>query len=304
MKHTNSLTLRIISLLLVLITLALLCSCNTNNEPLGEPTDAVTNKATEKQTEPKKEYNDGKLRIFADGYYYCDIVRPEGATDNELAIYTKVRNLFKEITGVMPPIASDFLSGGESYDSEKFEILIGETKHNESKAHYASLNYSEFSAKLIGKKYVIGFHDMTTAEAALNKLRALLVNNFKNGELILDESWSYSHSENEVLESFPTYDGGVFDNVYGGAYGMHTVVIKNTNADEYKAYLDKIATEGFSYYTDNTIGNNLFATYQNEKYYMSAMYFDSIKEVRLTLEYTGNYSLPSLKEENVYTDRS
>ena len=303
MKHTNSLTLRIISLILVLITLALFCSCNTNNEPLGEPTDAITDKETEKATEGKKEYNDGKLRIFADGHYYCDIVRPEGATGNELALYTSIRNLFKEITGVMPPMASDFLGSGESYDSGKFEILIGETKHTESKKHYDSLDYSEFSAQLIDKKYVIGFHDMTTAEAALNKLRSLLVNNFKNGELILDETWSYSYSENEVLESFPKYDGGSFDNVYGGAYGMQTVVIKNTNADEYKAYLDKITTEGFSYYTDNTIGNNLFATYQNEKYYMSAMYFANINEVRLTLEYTGNYSLPSLKGENVYTSK-
>jgi hypothetical protein len=82
---------------------------------------------------------------------------------------------------------------------------------------------------------------------------------------------------------------------------MQTISIMNTNASEYNAYLNKIATEGFTPYTDNTIGENLFATYKNENYILTAMYFARLNETRVTLEKTGNYSLPALEEENVYT---
>lgn len=291
-------------LLFLLLTLAivLLCLAGCNSPSEDQPTDLPTDSATDKVTDKApQEFNDGKLRIFADGNYYCRIVRPEGATRRELDMYTAIRNIFKEVTGVMPPLATDFLSAGESYDPNEFAILIGKTKHEESAALYSGINYSDFSAKLINKKYALGFHDADTAANALTKLRALIKNSYKDGQIILDESWNYSHSEKEVLENVPRYDGGVFTDVYEGAYGMQTISIMNTNASEYNAYLTKIAAEGFTPYTDNTIGENLFATYKNENYILTAMYFARLNETRVTLEKTGNYSLPALEEENVYT---
>lgn len=294
----KKLLILLISLLLVLFVL---CSCNKENVPEGTsvPTDTQAFETTESGTQ--KEYNDGKLRIFADGKYYCNIVRPEGASDNELDIYVSIRNIFKEVTGVMPPLATDFKAHNEQYDAEKFEILIGQTNHEEASTHYQSLTYSNFSAKLVGQKYVLGFHDMDTAHSALDKFKELLKKNFKNGELILDESWNYSHSEKDLLEDIPMYSGGEFINVYEGAYGMQTVQIQNTNANEYNAYLTDVTSAGFKLYTDNTIGKNLFATYQTEKYILTTMFFDSLGETRITIEYTGNYSLPALKDENTYT---
>lgn len=291
-------------LLFLLLTLAilLLCLAGCNSPSEDQPTDLPTDSATDKVTDKApQEFNDGKLRIFADGNYYCRIVRPEGATRRELDMYTAIRNIFKEVTGVMPPLATDFLSAGESYDPNEFAILIGKTKHEESAALYSGINYSDFSAKLINKKYTLGFHDADTAANALTKLKALIKNSYKDGQIILDESWNYSHSEKEVLENIPRYDGGVFTDVYEGAYGMQTISIMNTNASEYNAYLGKLAAEGFTPYTDNTIGENLFATYKNENYILTAMYFARLNETRVTLEKTGNYSLPALEEENVYT---
>ena len=273
-------------------------SCNTPSE---DPSDTVNEsvEATESQSE-RVEYNDGKLRIFANGEYYCRIVRPESASQGELDMYVAIRKMFKEITGVNPPLATDFKGLNESYDPNEFAILIGETNHEESSELYSTLTYSEFRAELVNKKYCIGFHDMDTAQNALETLRALITSNYKNGEIILDESWNYSHSEKELLEDIPTYDGGTFDNVYEGAYDMQMVSIRNTNAIEYKDYLAKIANEGFTYYTDNTIGSNLFATYQNDKYILTAMYLDTMNETRIILENQGNYSLPALEEENVW----
>ena len=106
----KKLLILLISLLLVLFVL---CSCNKENvtEGTSSPSDAQASETTESGTQ--KEYNDGKLRIFADGKYYCNIVRPESASDNELDIYVSIRNIFKEFTGVMPPLATDFKAHNE-----------------------------------------------------------------------------------------------------------------------------------------------------------------------------------------------
>ena len=87
--------------LFLLLTLAilLLCLAGCNSPSEDQPTDLPTDSATDKVTEKApQEYNDGKLRIFADGNYYCRIVRPEGATRRELDMYTAIRNIFKEVT--------------------------------------------------------------------------------------------------------------------------------------------------------------------------------------------------------------
>lgn len=321
---------KILSLFLAILTVLLLCACNSNDTKASDekvtgapsatendatsgtsaPTDANTSTDTptdaptssEEPTDSDDEYGDGKLRIFADGKYKCKIIRPENASSREIELYVNLREMLKEITGVMPPIATDFIAYNESYDPNEFAILVGQTKHDEAAELYSKLTYSDFRAELVNKKYVLGFHDMDTANSALNKIKSLLLNNFKNGEIILDSTWNYTLSEKELLEDIPIYDGGKFSDVYEGAYGMQTIVVEKTSADDYSKYLSKLSDEGFTFYTDNSIGENLFATYTSDKYILTAMYFDPIKEVRVTLERAGNYALPALESENIYTE--
>lgn len=295
MKLFKLSSIKYLALILALIAALLLCSCGEDDAP------AATEAPTEAPTDAP-EVSDGRLVIFADGEYKCNIVRPENASKRELELYVNLREMLKEITGVMPPISTDFIAYNESYDPNKFEILVGLTNQAESAELYSKLTYSDFRAELINKKYAIAFHDMDTANSALEMLGSMLRSGFKNGEIVLDESWSYSLSEKEVLEDIPVYEGGKFSDVYEGAYGMQTIVIEKTSADEYENYLASLASLGYTPYTENTIGKNLFATYQSDKYILSAMFFDSRSEVRVTLEYSGNYDLPALEKENIYTD--
>lgn len=289
-------------LVLLLLALLMLTACN-EKEPISDASADASDSAAQAPTDATEAPDDGKLRIFADGEYKCRVVRPEYATPRELELYVNLRNILKDITGVMPPIATDFLGMNESYDPNAFEILIGKTEHAESETLYSDISYSDFTAKLMGKKYVIGFHDMDTANSALEKLEVVLKNNFKNGEIILSDNddWNFSYSNDEILNAMPIYDGGKFMDVAKGAYDMQTLIINNTNADEYDAYISKLLASGYTLYTDNTIGVNLFSTLQSEKYIMTVMYLHNDAQVRITMEYAGNYSLPALKEENVYT---
>lgn len=79
-------------------------------------------------------------------------------------------------------------------------------------------------------------------------------------------------------------------------------IAKNTNANEYKEYLNVLASYGFDFYTDNIIGDNLFATYINNEYIVTAMYLKAFEEVRVTVDDRDIFSLPGLKGENIYED--
>ena len=280
----------------LLIALSLLTSCKKGNEPIPSESESQTEAESNSST-----FNDGKLRIFANGEYQCKIIRPENITDRERKFYNELRNTLKEVTGVMPAVATDFKSHDEVYNSDEFAILVGSTEYEESSTLYSSLSYSDFKAELINKKYTLAFHDLDTAYDALKTFKELLTSNFKDGEIILTDSWNYSYSTDALLEDIPKYAGGIFFDVCKGAYGMQTIIIKNTNADDYNKYLTTVLSSGYTLYTDNSIGENLFATFESEKYILTTMLFPKIAEARVTLEYTGNYSLPALESENVYT---
>ena len=288
---------KILALIICVLVLSLiLVGCNkADRENISEPDSLAT------ESEQEATVNDGKLRIFSNGEYNCRIIRPENSTPREREFYIALRSMLKQVTGVNPPISTDFKNHDEQYDENEFAILVGHTKYEESSELYSKLTYSDFRAELIDKKYAIAFHDFDTATSALESLKKLFTKNYKNGEIILDESWSFSYSEDELLKSIPIYDGGVFSDVHEGAYEMQTVVIQNTDKNEYNAYLTSLSAHGFSPYTDNSIGKNLFATYTSDKYILNAMFFDAKSEVRITMEYTGNYSLPALEDENIYT---
>ena len=81
-------------------------------------------------------------------------------------------------------------------------------------------------------------------------------------------------------------------------------IAKETNADEYKAYLTVLENNGFQFYADNTIGNNLFATYFNNDLIVNAMYIDAFAETRVTVDDKKIFSLPGLESENVYEKTS
>ena len=79
-------------------------------------------------------------------------------------------------------------------------------------------------------------------------------------------------------------------------------IAKETNAEEYKEYLKQISEAGYTFYADNVIGNNLYATYVNDEYIVNAMYLDAFAEVRVTVDDRSIFSLPGLKNENVYEE--
>ena len=115
----------------------------------------------------------------------------------------------------------------------------------------------------------------------------------------------------------PAYPSNGFDQVAVDlGEGSYMNVAKKTSLEDYNAYKAILEEEGYTLYTTNVIGNNQFATYYSDKKIVNVMFlaynfnlysgnvseFKGSYEVRVTVDSRDRFSLPALKEENVYEE--
>jgi len=82
--------------------------------------------------------------------------------------------------------------------------------------------------------------------------------------------------------------------------GSYLNVAKNATLEQYSDYLYSLFEAGFSYYTSNKIGDNFYTTFATKNQIVNAFYLKADKEVRVVVDDRSIFSLPGLKEENVY----
>jgi len=82
--------------------------------------------------------------------------------------------------------------------------------------------------------------------------------------------------------------------------GSFMSIAKDTNAEEYAAYLKILEDNGYTPHATNTIGNNLFATYYNDSDIVTVMFIAAFAEARVIFDDREIFSLPELETQNVY----
>lgn len=291
MRFIKPTLVKSLSLLLALVCVVLLCACNGNNET---PSDTDS-------TQQSGSATDGSFVVFADGEYKCPIMRPEFASQEEKDFYSKVRNIFKKVTGVLPPIETDFLESGEEYDSDKFEILVGSTNHKEC-SKVSSVAIDCVRGRIVGNKYILVSDSSDYVDESLETLESILNESFKGGKLVVSANWEFRCNDYDTIRiGIPAYEGAKTPLYYSGARGMETMVLTKSSQEEYVEYLDKLKNAGLSLYTSTNIGDNLFSTFIAKNCYVNTMYFPNTKEIRVTFDPKKNTDLPILSEENEYT---
>lgn len=83
---------------------------------------------------------------------------------------------------------------------------------------------------------------------------------------------------------------------------MHIAI--ETNKTEYNDYLNALEADGYSFYADNEIGDNLYATYINDTHILNVMYINAFKQTRVIIDDRTVFALPGLEKENVYEETS
>ena len=241
------------------------------------------------------------------------------ANSLDTSTYNEIRTALKSKTSVTTKLETDFVGvGQELYDGPA--ILIGETAYQESKDVYKTLKDGQATAKLVGNKYVIAFSSSDSADKLISTIKTYLNKKASATEIKIDESWnttvkvSTSFSENENFKDSGLKKEASLNSLglgtsYNAGQGCKTYIKTNvTSKATFTNICNAIEKAGATRYTNNTIGNNLFATYATQTQIIHVMYFPNKKEIRTAVDVRGTgtngFSLPGLSTENKYTKKN
>ncbi|MBQ7321426.1 MAG: MBL fold metallo-hydrolase [Clostridia bacterium] len=294
---------KLLSMLLVLVTvLALLTGCGDVGETPDTTADTSAS-ATETTAAPAPEVP-AELNIVTDGKAVFKLIRDEDASASGMEVEQArvIMDQVKSLTGATMGLGTDWVKRGSELDSTTYEILVGVTAYPETQEVISSLGYGDWAVRLVGNKIVVFGFDRTSLSQATSKLVTLM----KEGasadgkSLVLKTAdLNMSGTKNEKLNALPGYEGGNFYAYYAAGAKCDEIIIRDTNVEQYNAYLKKLDAAGFKCYTTNEIAGNYFATYTNDKYTVTAGYYDYETSARLLIEPLA--PAVGLKEENVYT---
>ena len=315
-KYTDYLK-RLLALLLILATIcSVFASCASDAE--GTESDSLADGSGDSSDiDISIESEDGAIPIFKNGEYVAKIIRAESATAFEKDIYNKIKELFKNKTGVNPKIETDFVAAGEElYDGPA--ILIGETDYTESKTAYNKLGNGQASATISGNKYVIAVSSADAAEKLITTLKTNLNKKASAEEITITSEWKISVKIDFVSSGNETFDDtGLIKNVnvngsnfpklgtsYDAGQGSKTYVKTGANKSAFETLCKDLESQGLKKYTANSIGNNLFATYVTQTQIFHVMFFPNRSEIRTAYdnrgEGTNGFDLPKLSGDNKY----
>ncbi|MBQ8333262.1 MAG: MBL fold metallo-hydrolase [Clostridia bacterium] len=210
--------------------------------------------------------------------------------DLQEAIKTKVKETL--------PVVND----GAEYE---YEILIGETSRQESIDFRNSLALSEYGYEIIGNKIVISGTNHTTTHLAVS-LFIESVNSFteisgNNASLVLYDGMRITTRAAGWNTNIPEFEGGSFGGTLDSGQGSLTVLYKDTTAEAFADYCDKLESLGYERWQKNTIEDNVHATYTHSENGMIHVYYAANEQnVRIVSYKKGKYNLPTSTEKESY----
>lgn len=308
MKHTKIIALIMVAAMLFLT----LVSCNSSNsEPKATETDKVTETPTEvpteKPTDAPDTTEDGKIVMYADGEYLANLIRKDIVDDTDQSLYNTLRNALKDVVGKTPSIKTDF----EESTRASAGIVLGNTACEESAQLYAELETTGAVARVIGNKYVLAYTSSKAGIKLIDKVVALIKANEGKSEIVIDETWNITLSSLEILgydesllDSYielPKFNGKVFDSAdIDVGHGSRLYIAEDATLDDFEKYAASLDQAGFTFYTENQIGDNHFYTFITAAQIVTVMYMSGFEEVRVTIDNRGEFDLPALETANEY----
>jgi beta-lactamase superfamily II metal-dependent hydrolase len=259
---------------LFIICALLLVGCNgsSNDETLTD---------LPEQTEPEV-LDPSRFNIFFGDSYQCRIIVSDKADDVEKAIYNKIRDKLRSLTGKSVAIDTDFLAYNDAGENRKGPaILIGYTNYDESKQVYDELRCGESIIRMVGNKLVIAFSSETDASTAYVQFNQLLKGVSKTNVSVAPDV-NVRKVSDKTLNAIPTYRAGK-TSVEKCGNDTHMIYADKTGIDEFEAYRDKLEAEGFAKRSERTVEGNVFYTYVQDKNYIYMYYKPSDNSARIIL---------------------
>ena len=211
-----------------------------------------------------------------------------------------IRELVDDIstkTGVTVATDSDLMAAGD----ENLEILVGPTNRPETKAFLKTLKPNEYGYGVVGNKLIIaGWGDYITAmaiEAFIADCSQYIspvdgsINN-----LVMQDGEKKVYTHDSWNGDVPLFKGGEMVGVIDGLENSYYMCYENATLDGYREYLAQLEAAGYTFWQDNQIGNNFYATYYDSKTVLHAYYIATENTVRVAVDHARNTELPPIED--------
>ena len=270
---------RILFCLILLLVLPLCTGCVTES-PAADTTAATAASG---------------IRLAADGQCLFSVIRPEDATEEELDTIVYLRKTAKSFFGSTPAADTDWAIPKGRHTPAAFEILIGRTEAEESKAVYAGLPYGSYTVRVVGDKLVIAGWCDEVYPLLRNEIYRLLDTCTENGVCTIPADCNITRNHHSLLDSVPLYDGYV-DRVVDLDDGSYMLYIEKADADGMDTYCAALREAGYTLYTEHTAAGNRFATYKGEENNLHVYYTETYRTLRIVIDPAGS-PLPARAED-------
>lgn len=239
----KTIMLKSIALLLVCLTIFVtLASCAAGMDGEGSgTTDGLA--------------GNGSLVVFDNGMYLASIIRADAAGAYDKELYTNIRNLFTQATGVIMGETTDFAGQGLA-PAVGPAILVGQTAYAESQEVYATLKDGEAKAVLKGDKFIIVYSDEASGTELFAKLSTIFASKATNLNITITPEWNVtisstgSNTTNNNNSNNNTANNGSSNNGSTTANDKYPTVT-GTKFDESKlkesASIPNVSTAGLSW---------------------------------------------------------
>ena len=291
MKHKF---IRSVSILLVILTfLTSFSSCampkddlngsdssNLSSDISSDSLQDGSNNAGELPLPDTSNLPDNVFPLFVDGNYTVKVVTANQAKDFERAVATKLRNVLKTKTKVAIEASTDYLKNGDSYNADAYEILVGETAHNESAEVYKSSTYDAYGIKVIGRKIIFYFSDTIEGEALVDLFSKAIKGDGKESFWVANTLY-VAKSTTVELKNIPKYEGGSQKTVNSSG-DTQMIVVSSTNLDAFKKYCTTVKSSGYTQYSNrDDVDGNYFYTFTKGNTALTVYYSNGRKQTRI-----------------------
>ncbi len=273
---------QIILPLLLIILLISLASC----KPSGENPPEVT-------TEDVSD-----IVIFENGGFNFRLTRPYRGEDTKL--YSAFYRTLREISGCEDiEFKTDAESKTEKYDSERLEILCGYTDYPESRKCGEYLEFESYRICFEGKKLAITARTTESLELAIDDLTSYMKENTKDGRLSIPSNFVMTGKVKNAKYGIITNNSPAVKAYRSADYsdcgdGYRQITLHGVSEEIFLDYRASLEQNGFTLHAENSMANNLFATYTKEKVMIHTYYTPHNEEIRIVGAKTA--SLPSTEE--------
>ena len=275
---------KLISILLALLTvLTAFTACNNSSNDNNNNTNTESESVTETESSSKPDlslFPENAFPIFNGTEYIAKVVTSDTANSTDRQIATSLRTVLKEKTKVTLKTSTDFLGAGESYDPQKYEILVGKTKHEESKNVFETISFNSYGIKVVGNKIIFFF---STPEQG-KELVALFTSAIKTadkGALWVPNSISALKNSSIQLNGVPQYPA-VSLSAVDCADDTSMIVANKTNLATFNEYCATLTNSGYAEYSKReNIDGNYFRTYTKGETALTVYFSEGTKQARI-----------------------